>query len=115
MSIPVTIFNAGSFSLQLLINNGAPTSLAATGGGQNWVPQPNSTVSFTGGYPEPGAFGSGRNNVQVIAGSMSINLQVSIPQVQIMSLQLYIFLSNSSVSWALLNNGQFIGSGAVEG
>lgn len=112
-NVPISVFNASSMSLQVIVNNGNPTSINGTGPAQNWTPQqPSNSWSFNNGYPSPNQFGFGGNFIQVMAGSMSANFQVSIPQsVQITSLQLYIFLSNDTASWILLNNGQVIGSG----
>ena len=89
---PATIFNPGSVSLQIVVNNGNPISLAGTGPAQNWVPTNSTSSSFTGGYPAPNAFGYGGNYVQVNAGGESSNVQVSIPMSKCFSLQLYIFL-----------------------
>jgi hypothetical protein len=118
-SVPVTLFNANSSSLQIAVNNGPPISIAGTGPSQSWVPQqPNpNPLSYTNGYPAPNVFGSlDTNQVQVIVNGMPVSapLQISIPQgAPVFSLQLYIFFAYSSVSWTLLNSGQPIGSGTA--
>ena len=114
-NVPVTVFNTSTIPLQLIVNNGTPVSIPGTSPNQNWIPQqPNSNpFSFSQNNPAPNALGYGSNMVQVMVNEMPINvpLQVSIPMTQLFSLQLYIFLANSSASYALLNNGQLIGQG----
>ncbi|HEX8161494.1 MAG TPA: hypothetical protein VF538_06455 [Pyrinomonadaceae bacterium] len=115
--MPVNVFNAGSVTIQVGVNSGSPISVPGTGPTQNWAPQqPNSSpLSFSDGYPAPNVFGSmGMNQVLVMANGSPLGspLPISIPQSSpVFSLQLYIFVSGSSVWWTLLNSGQVIGSG----
>ena len=113
-SVPVSVFNASSMPLQVVVNNGNPVSINGTGPAQNWTPQQPSSSPWSCemGYPSPNSFGFGPNMVQMMAGGVSTNFQVNIPQsIPILSIQLYIFFSNAAWSWSLLNNGQLIGSG----
>jgi hypothetical protein len=118
-NVAVALFNTNSSSLQIVVNNGSPVSIAGTGPSQNWVPQqPNpNPISANNGYPAPNVFGvMAPNQVQVIVNGTPVSapLQISIPQsAPVFSLQLYIFFSYSSVSWTLLNGGQLIGSGTA--
>jgi hypothetical protein len=113
----IAVFNSSSNQLQIRVNNGGALSIAGAGPSQNWAPQqPNpNPLSFDYGYPSPNVFGgTGVNQVMVSANGSPLGspLQVSIPQSgPISSLQLYIFIAGSSVSWSLLSGGQQIGSG----
>ena len=110
-NVPVSAFNAGSVSLRVSVNNGNQVSIAGTGPGQNWAPQTSNALTFNEGYPGPGSLGFGRNTLQVSASDMSteatFSLEISQSQ-RVDSLQLYIFLSNSSAVAILLNGGQLI-------
>jgi hypothetical protein len=115
--VAVTVFNPSTSPLQISVNDGAPFSIAGTSPNQDWVPQqPNpNPLSYTDGDPAPDVFGPGGNQVQVLADGVPISwqLRINIPKsAQVISLQLYIFFSDrASVSWTLLNNGQYIASG----
>jgi hypothetical protein len=120
MSVPVTVFNATAFPIQLMVNGGSPFSVSGTGPNFNWQPQqpiPN-PLSFTTGNPAPNVFGaSGTNQVVILfaRGPIGAPLQINIPQTQpINSLQLYLFFDISTMmSWVMLNGGRPISWGTI--
>ena len=115
-NVSVNIFNPGSTQINIAVNNGNVFAIAGASPSQGWQPQQPSSnpVSFNYGNPAPNTFGGhGPNQVMVRDdfGNQHV-LQIHIPQSgPVISLQLYIFLSHSGVSWVMLNNGQTIGYG----
>lgn len=115
MAVTVNVFNTNQFAIEVSVNNGNAINIPAAGPAQNWQPQQPSSNPLSFSYnPAPNTLGAGRNQVMVSgAGGEPTMLSVYIPQVQISSLQLYIFLGQQS-SWCLLNNGQTIASGTAQ-
>lgn len=112
-TVPVSVFNANTQSVQVVVNNGASFTIDGASG-PNYTPQlpTKGGPSFTLGGPAQNTFGIGQNQVQItptnsiISNSFTMTLPASINYV---SLQLYIFFATvNSVSWVLLQNGQII-------
>ena len=114
MPVPVNVFNPNQFTIQVSINRGDQVSIPGTSAAQNWQPQlsAQNPWSFSDNMPGPNTLGGYGGNQIIIsrAGGEPQMLRVDIPRVQILSLQLYVFLGEQS-SWTLLNNGQAIASG----
>lgn len=107
----INIFNTTNENLRIIINQGSP--LMTPGTGQNW--QPNYVPApYNQSYPSPGVFGLGSNYLVIATDYSNYNLMVDIPGNRPLgSLQLYIFMGQSSPSWILLENGRVI-SGRLE-
>jgi hypothetical protein len=115
MAVSVNIFNPNQFTIRVSVNRGNEFDIPAASPAQSWQPQQPSSnpISFAFGHPTPNTLAGGNNQVMVSgAGGEPRMLSVYIPQVQISSLQLYIFLGEQS-SWILLNNGLTIASGTA--
>jgi hypothetical protein len=114
MAVSVNIFNPNQFTIRVSVNRGNEFDIPAAGPTQNWQPQQPSSNPLSFSYnPGPNTLGAGNNQVMVSSAVGEPRmLSVYIPQVQISSLQLYIFLGEQS-SWILLNNGQTIASGTA--
>ena len=112
MAVTVNVFNPNQFAIEVSVNNGNAINIPATGPAQNWQPQQPSSNPISFSYsPGPNTLFPGRNLVMVSnAGGEPRMLNINIPQAQMFSLQLYIFIGEQS-SWILLNNGQMITSG----
>ncbi len=114
MPVPVNVFNPNQFTIQVSINNGGQVSISGTSAAQNWQPQlpGQNPWSFSDNMPGPNTLSGYGGNVIMVsrAGGEPQMLRVDIPRIQIVSLQLYLFLGNGS-SWTLLNNGQAFTSG----
>ena len=111
---PATVFNGGRLKLTLSINNGSPIAVPATSP-ETWLPGSES-IDFEGGPPQPGVLGPGTNYLTVTTAAspapiaFPIDLPSSIPY---RSLQLYLFVGPTSLSWTVLDGGQLIASAVV--
>jgi hypothetical protein len=111
---PVTIFNASSLPVQISVNNGSQFSIAGAGSYAGWVPQ--SPASGGPAWSNQGAaqnaLAPGTNSLMVTPqGAMQpITLTVALPaSMRWSSLQLYLFFNSyTDVSWAALNDGQYV-------
>ena len=115
MAVSVNVFNPNQSAIQLGVNNGGQVNVPGSSAAQNWQPQSNtSPISFQYGPPSPGTFGLGDNIVMVsTAGREPTMVRVYVSQqIQIVALQLYIFLGEQ-LMWTLLNSGQGIAYGTV--
>jgi hypothetical protein len=102
----INIFNTTNENLTLNVNTGAPFTIP--GAGQNGQPNFNS-APFNLSNPSPGGFGIGSNHLMVTSGGSSQVITINIPyNMQIRSLQLYIFTGNSGTTWVLLESGRLV-------
>jgi hypothetical protein len=118
MAIPVNIFNANNQQITINVNNATSGFTVAAAAPTAWTPQtPQTNPVFNQGPPSVGALGIGMNSVQITPSTWPtpFNAQVSLPgSVNWTSCQIYIFfLSASSCSWIVLNNGQVVSQSTV--
>ena len=114
MAVTVNVFNPNQSAIEIRVNNGNAINIPATGPAQSWQPQQPSSFPFSFSYsPGPNTLFPGRNIVIVTsAGGEPRMLNINIPEAQMFSLQLYIFIGEQS-AWILLSNGQMIASGTT--
>jgi hypothetical protein len=113
----VYLFNSMAVGLNIIFNAGAPITIAGTSDSAQWVPvSPATEPTFVNNpNPGPGQIGLGSNTMTVYPSSLppsqAKQVTVTIPtNIQINSLQLYVFWSSANeVSWVLLQQGQPIG------
>lgn len=115
-SVPVNLFNAGPQGVSIMLNAGAPFTIAATGPNLNWAPQqPTTGPTFSGNNPGPNIFGFGDNQVFVTVGQ-SAHAQVftvTVPNsLNITALEVYMWWGTSStVNWVAMNGGVMFAQG----
>jgi hypothetical protein len=109
----ITLFNANPLSVQMMVNNGAPFSIAGAAE-PNWTPQSPTSggPTWSNTTPGPNVIAPGDNYLTITpAGSIEpLTTLLSLPgEFQWISLQVYIFFNSySDVSWVALNNGQYV-------
>ena len=112
-TVPVSIFNANTLPINVMVNNGQSFQIAGVTA-PTYAPQlPQSGgPSFSFGAPAQNTFGVGTNQVQItpqnsiVSNSFTMTLPASI---NYQSLQLYVFFANvNNVSWVLLQNGAIL-------
>jgi hypothetical protein len=111
--IPVALFNANTLAVQVQVNGGAPFGINGTSDSIDWIPQqPVTDPGYSNQGPGPNVFGPGDNSLQATPAGVTkpMYFTVKIPgTIQIISLQLYFYWNSAfTVSWYLLNNGQFL-------
>lgn len=114
VAVPATAFNPGQFDLTLSINNGPAVELPGASP-ESWLPG-SAPIGFEPSGPQPGVLGPGANYLAVTPEGASTPLTVSIQlpgNVLYDSLQLYLFVVDSAVTWAVLDNGRLIASAAA--
>jgi hypothetical protein len=113
-SVPVTLFNANSLSVQISVNNGPQFAIAGAGSYSGWVPQSPASggPTWSNTSPASNVLAPGSNSLMVTPqGAMQpVTLTVALPaSMRWSSLQLYLFFNSyADVSWAALNEGQYV-------
>ena len=99
MDVPVSIFNASSFSITVRVNNGEPVPIAGTSAAQNWQPQtqaPGTGPTYSPHYPAINVIGNvGHNNALAFVNGLPVGedqFGFWLPRgYQIHSVQIYFF------------------------
>jgi hypothetical protein len=111
-TVPVTLFNADTSSINVVVNNGS-TIVVLGAASPTYAPGSNSTGVTFQTLPATGVLSVGSNYVNMTpsGAQQPVVFTINIPaNIQIISLQLYMFWeSATTAAWVLLNNGQVIG------
>lgn len=119
MAIPVNVFNANQFALNLIVNRGAQTTVNAVNT-TTWVPgttAPGSGPGWDNGGPSTNNLGPGTNAIQVALGtSVFTNISMDLPNNNPSSVQVYFFFPQQgagvgSVTWFALYQGGVVAQG----
>lgn len=112
-AVPVTMFNANTTAVNVVVNNGKSFQIGATSAVIKFKPQvPAVQPGFNLGPATPGNFGIGGNCLSITPTTFTSPsyFQVTIPNIAIVSFQVYIYWNNDTGSTVavFLNNGQII-------
>lgn len=113
MAVPVKMFNANTTAVMVVVNNGKSFQIGATSSSIKFKPQvPAVAPGFNLGPATPGNFGIGENCLSITPTTFTSPsyFQVTIPNIALVSLQVYIYWNNDTGSTVavFLNNGQII-------
>lgn len=115
MSSNVYLFNTGSPSLKIIINNGGEFHIYGTSETLNWFPLPvTPALCFSGSFPEKNVFGFGENRCDITPSTSgkSLRASITIPQQGVSpdrQLQIYLFIAAAdAVDWLLLSEGKLV-------
>jgi len=115
MAVPVAVFNAGSQSVSVTVNQGPQIPVGPTGPSFDWAPQPQRPglgPTYAPGNPAPNVIGNvGSNSVQAFVADVPIGggaFQFSISSGDpVRSIQLYFFFADvQNTSWLALIDGK---------
>lgn len=115
-SVPVVFFNANPLAVTVAVNGAtAPFAINGTSSSISWRPQSpfSSPVTFSPSGPAaPNVLVPGQNSLAITPKGVNnpYAFQVDLPATfQWNSIELYIFFNDyATVSWAVLNDGQFV-------
>ena len=112
-SVPVTMFNANTTAVMVVVNNGKSFQIGATSSVIKFKAQvPAVQPGFNLGPATPGSFGIGGNCLAITPTTFTSPsyFQVTIPNIAIVSFQVYVYWNNDTGSTValFLNNGQII-------
>jgi hypothetical protein len=113
MAVPVSVFNANTLPVNVIVNNGTQFTIGGAAGPSFTPVLPTSGgPTYDNNPPAPNKLGPGTNSFSATPQGSIVPVVFALPiptNQQIISLQVYVFWQGSnSVSWVLLNNGQLI-------
>lgn len=115
MAVPVTVFNASSQTITIVVNNGPQVTVNGTGAAQGWQPQfqvPSMGPSYSPGYAAMNVIGNlGMNRVQAFVNGVPVGggpFRFSLPtNYPVSSVQLFLFFASvQTASWMILTDGK---------
>jgi hypothetical protein len=117
MAIPVTVWNANQFALNIMVNRGPQTAVSAVSN-TTWAPGTTAAGSGPGwdnGGSSTNNLGPGSNTVQVQLGTGQFtSITMNLPNTNPSSVQVYFFFGQQavgSVSWFVLYSGSVVANG----